>query len=182
MIVSPLQLESYFVAESHIVAQVEFEAPETPEELATRVQNALHVGVKLFDSQDDSSRRAIELSVSLREESQINLPYAVTLAVVGFFRLAPEYRPDDSAHHADLWNINAPSVLYGVAREILSSFTCRGPYPSICLPSVTFADLPTTEEDVTSKVESDSASPEKVLEKSTANKARIVSARKKKTS
>lgn len=181
MIVSPLQLESYFVAESHIVAQVEFEAPETPEELITRVQDALHVGVKLFDSQDDSSRRALELSVSLHEENQNALPYLVTLTVVGFFRLAPEYRPDDKAHLADLWDINAPSVLYGVAREILSSFTCRGPYPSICLPSVTFATPPIKEEAPKDEAESDPVSGKKASKKTKTDKGKSASARIKKT-
>ena len=140
MIVSPLQLESYFVDETHIVAQVEFVPPDTPEELAVRVQEALRVQVKLFDSEQDPTRRAVELSIALQAQTPNSIPYEVTLRLIGFFHLAPQYRPNDSAHHADLWNVNAPSVLYGIAREILASFTCRGPYPSICLPTVTFTE------------------------------------------
>ncbi len=64
-------------------------------------------------------------------------PYVGELKVVGIFQVAPEY----PAEKKDiLVSVNGPAVLYGMAREMISNITARGPYPMICLPTVTFID------------------------------------------
>ena len=64
-------------------------------------------------------------------------PYTGVVQVVGIFQVDSGYAADN---RAALVAANAPAVLFGMAREMLTNVTARGPYPAVCLPTVTFID------------------------------------------
>jgi preprotein translocase subunit SecB len=72
----------------------------------------------------------------------VNSPYAFTVEIVGLFHVLPAYPKDNSER---LVKTNSPTLLYGIAREIVRDITSSGPHTGILLPSVSFFEpLPAT--------------------------------------
>jgi len=81
-----------------------------------------------------------QVTLTVRLESKANSeppPYIGEMKVVGIFQVDSGYAADN---RAALVAANAPAVLFGMAREMLTNVTARGPYPAVCLPTVTFID------------------------------------------
>lgn len=70
-----------------------------------------------------------------------NPAYSFTVEMVGLFELDEKMLKEDKKHAEELFRVNAPSLLFGSARELLLMLTGRsvaGPY---VLPTVAFLDL-----------------------------------------
>lgn len=64
-------------------------------------------------------------------------PYTAEFEVVGFFAVVETF---PEKRRTGMVQANAPAVLFGAVREMLTNLTSRGPYPAINLNTVTFID------------------------------------------
>ena len=126
---SPLQLEHYFVSDLHFSANRAFDPKK---EVKLKVED---FGVETALLSPDPAKWQVTLRVKHQPALSVNAPYSFTLEVVGFFHVVPEF-PADKVQQ--LIKTNGPSILYGIAREVVRDFSMRGPHPGLMLPSVSF--------------------------------------------
>ena len=136
MIGSPLQLMRYFVTECHVTASKQFK----PEERMIVDGDLLEVE-PACKAVKNSRHWEVRLRIKFQPGPEVNTPYFFTLEVVGFFQVLPNF-PEEKVK--PLVQTNGPSVLYGIAREVVREMTGRGPFPQMFLPSVAFAPPKTT--------------------------------------
>jgi preprotein translocase subunit SecB len=129
MRISPLQLEHYFVSDLHFSANRGFDPKK---EVALRVE---HFGIETALLSQDYTKWQVTLRVKLQPAPSVNAPCSFTLEIVGFFHVAREF-PQDNAQR--LVKTNAPTMLFGIARELVRDITSHGPHPGLMLPSVSF--------------------------------------------
>lgn len=130
MIGSPLQLTRYFVTECHVTASKQFK-PKDRMILDGQLLEVEPVCKILANSR----HWEVAVRVKFQPGPEANTPYFFTLEVVGFFQVLPNF-PEEKLK--PLVQTNGPSVLYGIAREVVRDVTGRGPYPQVFLPSVSF--------------------------------------------
>lgn len=78
------------------------------------------------------------LDIEHQSIEEANSPYTFHLRLVGFFNWIPDIVVKDPEK---AFKVNGPSILYGIAREIVRTETARGPFPSVTLPSASFIHL-----------------------------------------
>lgn len=137
MRLSPLHLEYYFVKKLQFAIKEGFdrEVQAQPSEVSPP---RLQVSVHAEHNDDNSLRWRFELSIESNDETAENFPYTFGVTLVGLFRIDEGY-PADNAEM--LARVNAPSVLYSAAREMLTAVTGRGLHPAILLPSASFVPV-----------------------------------------
>lgn len=94
----------------------------------------LNVIVEPSRNPDNPLQWLFRLAVRL-DDKVGQFPYRFTIRLTGFFEVKPGGAPD-SAERLAL--VNAPSILYASARELLAMTTGRSRFLSIILPSITF--------------------------------------------
>lgn len=95
----------------------------------------LDVNREFLQLEEGSRRWVVLMTVEIgKEEDHKSPPYLGSLMARGIYEVHPDY-PGDSEH---LVRITGSSMLYGAVREILSTFTARGPNGLVTLPSVSF--------------------------------------------
>jgi preprotein translocase subunit SecB len=129
---SPLQLEQYCVTAVHLDAN-----PEAP--VKDQVQWSISTKSDLATHRDDPRRWKVDLTVSFHSVDEANSPYTGTVSFVGFFAVEKTY-PEEKVRM--LVETNAPSVLFGSAREMVANLTARGPWPMVMLPTQSFYKSP----------------------------------------
>jgi len=131
---SPLQLEHYVLAESHCQA-----SPEPPgdnyEPWGAADADHFETSVRVGRGEEDPNFYQIHLSVNTIEEAGPKLPYAISIHIIGYFRVDPEFEHDHLEH---LVRINGASVLYSAARDFVLTLTSRGPWGQLMLPTINF--------------------------------------------
>lgn len=134
MLLSPLQLNRYFFQELAFKHDDDFNADNFVDEPlpSEALQVSVTRGVNPEDARDWFCRLSVELPPSKGRFS-----CSLRAVVAGFFTVGGEC-PDERVQ--TLVDVNAPALLYGVAREALAALSGRGPLPPLCLPSVTFID------------------------------------------
>lgn len=127
---SPLQLDNYFVSELHFAVNHAFDAAKVPD-----LSDDQFV-VDAASLQDEKSPEKWQVTVRVKHQpiATTNAPYSFTLEVVGFFNVLPAYAHDK----ARLVKTNGPTILYGIAREVVRNITSSGPHPGVLIPSVSF--------------------------------------------
>jgi len=125
---SPLQLERYYVTELHYEANDAVQLKNMPE-------LSLESGVGIGRHNEDERRFKVQLKVSFWPVTPDLIPQKGSVTFMGFFAVDPAY-PIEKAPM--LVETNAPSVLYGAAREIFCNLTARGPWGMVTLPSQSF--------------------------------------------
>jgi preprotein translocase subunit SecB len=140
MTVAPLQLKFYFVSDLHFTTNKDFDVNKDPE----LRQNDFLVKPDIHPEPDKPREFQVVLTISHQAAAGTNAPYFFNVEVVGFFEVAEAF----PAERIDrLITVNGPSVLYGIARDVVRDVTSRGPYFSVLLPSVSFyEDSPQAEE------------------------------------
>jgi preprotein translocase subunit SecB len=144
-----LQLDGYYVTElsfrvrsvdrdeislkavANLQPKLESPIPESPLSIDVSVN---------FGLRDDSpAQLRADLTVRSNLPTDSSYPYEFNTRVVGFFtaRFA-----DPRGKNQRFFRVNALSILYSVAREIVSSSSSRGPFPGVLLPTVSFVDSP----------------------------------------
>ncbi len=131
MKIASLQLEWYFISDLHLTANKEFDQSKAAE---IKYEN-LTVDVACTADKDDNRKWQVTVRVKHQGSADTNSPYTFSLEMIGFARVAKTY-PDQSVEK--LVRTNGPSMLFGVAREVLRDLTSRGPHVTVFLPSVSF--------------------------------------------
>ena len=88
---------------------------------------------------EDPQSYRVKLVVSFGKVKKDHTPehYRGEVEMIGYFKIHPDY---PSQHAETLIGVTAISVLYGAARELISSLTSRHPYGTLSIPSVSFID------------------------------------------
>jgi len=122
---SPIQLEEHKILRIHFDTRI-IESDSAP--LVFR--HALTAA-----QQDEQGIRwLVRLDVQFMPETEAGTaPYIGEIAVVGVFSLPADF-PKEKA--SDMVHMNGGAILFGTARELLSSITARGIHGAIMLPTV----------------------------------------------
>lgn len=67
--------------------------------------------------------------------------YSFTIEMVGLFELDKKLLEADKKHAEEMFRVNAPSLLFGSARELILQLTSRSVVGPYILPTVAFLDL-----------------------------------------
>lgn len=129
---SPLQLERYYLTELHFETNDALQIKDMP---ALTLESAVGIG----RHNDDERRYKVQLKVNFQPASPELVHQKGSVTFVGFFAVVPEYPLEKVLM---LVETNAPSVLYGAAREMFCTITARGPWGMITLPSQSFYQKP----------------------------------------
>lgn len=130
MIPSPLLLESYFFAKVHVDA-----CPNSCEKAGKGLFTAK---VSCMKHKDAERKWMVQLELKQVQDKEAGCPeYSFHVEVVGFYEVSKNY-PEVKAEA--LVRANGPALLYSAARELIATLTCRGPFASVNLPTVTFID------------------------------------------
>ncbi len=133
---SPLQLEHYFVSDLHFAVNHTFDVTKKVD----LSDDQFVVDAASQCDKKSPEKWQVTLRVKHHPVVSANAPYSFTLEVVGFFLVLPAY-PHDKER---LVKTNGPTILYGIAREIVRNITSSGPHPGVLIPSVSFFEpLPT---------------------------------------
>jgi preprotein translocase subunit SecB len=131
MKISPLQLQQYFVTEFHFTLNSSYKVDQglqlIVEELLTTTDCKMVAG--------NSRYWVVTLELKYQPAADTNTPYIFSLGLVGMFEIAAQF---DEAKIDRLIRTNGPSVLFGIAREIVREQTARGPDGPFILPSASF--------------------------------------------
>ncbi len=96
----------------------------------------MHLSVDLRTHQDDPEQHMVDLSIQLRREDGIKIPYEIDLVMRGFFKISSTVT--DNLRNGFLLN-GAPSMLFSAAREFVYSITARCPQGGFLLSVTRFA-------------------------------------------
>jgi len=130
MQLSPLLLERCYFQQIHIDA--------TPEGTPHSTVGQFKTETTIATAKDQPGKWQVTLTVSLEAQTKSEpSTYSGELQVVGIFCIDQGY---PEANREALISANAPAVLFSMARELIANLTARGPYPMVCLPTVTFVD------------------------------------------
>jgi len=135
---SNLLLNSYYVDELSFSLDDNF--VYDPENEPVLSASDLSVDVEPWRHPEEPSHWFFKLRVWL-DDKEGKFPYRFSVQLTGFFDIR-EGCPPDLIERLAL--VNAPSILYGSARELLATVSGRSRYLSVVLPSVTFFE-PKTE-------------------------------------
>lgn len=155
MKLSPIQLLDYHVTSLSVEACASFNR-DKPMELDPADLDLGATSKLLNDG--DQPRWAVGLVLSHQPKEGKNIPYRISLEMVGLVSSIAN-KVDDVINHAI--QVNGPSMLFGAAREILRDATARGPYGSIIIPSASFFTSPPTAEALPEKATPGSAAKSK---------------------
>ena len=129
---SPLHLDQYFFTRIHL------DACEDPACEEVENAGALKTHTNCQPHSEDPLRWMATLKVQIEKEPEgVCPPYTADLEAVGLFSIDDNFPKD---RRTALVQANAPAVLFGAIREMLTNLTSRGPYKPINLSTVTFID------------------------------------------
>ncbi len=122
---SPIQLEE------HKILRIQFDTRIIEGEPAPLV---FRHAITVAQQDEQGTRWLVRLDVQFLPETDAGTaPYVGEVAVVGVFTLTADF-PQEKA--SDMVHMNGGAILYGAARELLSSITARGIHGAIMLPTV----------------------------------------------
>lgn len=130
---SALQLDRYFITDLTIKANPEFGLDDNVEDKIS--MDDIEIEAFTLPNNENPSRLYCELKLELPEKLKTKYPYSFEMVIVGFFQIAPDSNPEMKDFFV---NVNAPSLLYSAARELLATLTSRGPYWPLWLPTTSF--------------------------------------------
>ncbi len=125
---SALQLERYFFSKVNIEASKHIEPP---------AQIGTTTRLEVARNNKDKNRFLLSLTVALTAQKDTPAPYCGEVQVIGFFLVHPDVPKDKKEK---IICINGATILYGVAREMITNVTARGPWPAVTLPCLNFND------------------------------------------
>lgn len=163
---SQLRLDQYHLEELRFSLDNDYQFEKIEDETPLTAED-LDVDVQPFRHPDYPLQWFFKLEVRLENKSKF--PYSFSIRLAGFFEVSEDC-PSDMVE--PLAMINAPSILYAAAREILALTTARSRYLSIFLPSLRFFGPSAKSTEITRKKEIASGS------KTRKGKSRKVAAKK----
>ena len=142
---APIILTDYFVTDLHVSANVKFDPKkESPTEFDD-------FKVELEASPEPKEERSWQLTLKLQLQppAEANVPYRVSVDMVGFVIVHPKVEKDRIER---LVKTNGASMMFGALREIVRDTTARGPFPALVIPGTSFYE-PTEEEKKQAEIE-----------------------------
>lgn len=140
MKLSPLQLSQYFITDLHFSAAATFDPAK---EVEIRDEH-FTIEPSFKRAQENDLQWQVTLKLKQEAPSNTNTPYSFSVVIVGLFEVHPKFEKERTER---MVQTNAPSVLYGIVREVVRDLTTRGPYSGLMLPSVSFLpDAPPKEQ------------------------------------
>lgn len=163
---SHLLLDAYYVEELSFSVDPKYKYDGEGE--TKLLPSDLNVEVEPRQHSQNPLKWYCKLGVTL-EDTGGRLPYMFTIKLSGYFMVSEDC-PADLADRIAV--INAPSLLYSAARELLAVTTGRARYLSMTLPSVTFFEphAAKTEPPIETGKEISGADDRKVLPQKAARK------------
>lgn len=136
MILSPLQLTDYWLDSISLRTNREYE-PDKPADLKV---DHIHVDVDVQRmNSDEPGKNGTFWLVSLKIRQDVpegkNIPYEFSLELAGVIAAHPSLNGDRLEKQIE---VNGPSMLFGIAREVVRAATGRGPFAPVILPSANF--------------------------------------------
>lgn len=125
---TPLKLQRYFVTELFLKANPRRSPTGDPVEYEPE-----DLEIKIASAQDSGAEWRFELTVRLKKELAKEKPYNFKIVLTSWFTFNISVQ-----HNPDVVRINALSMLYSAARELLLGASSRTPYPPLQLPTVRF--------------------------------------------
>jgi preprotein translocase subunit SecB len=125
---SPLQLERYYLTELQFEANDALELKETP---PLNLESVVGIG----RHNQDERRYKVQLKVLFGPAESGPIPQKGSVTFTGYFAVDIAV-PMEKVQM--LVETNAPSVLFGAAREMFCNLTARGPWGMVTLPSQSF--------------------------------------------
>jgi preprotein translocase subunit SecB len=132
-----LNLREYFVDEITVKANEQFKGRKSGKKDES---GTLKIQFDVNQSKSSKSKYMLPLTVELNtpEMKGNSYPYYVYVAIRGFFSFVED---TDEETMAKMIALNGLSILYGVARGIVSQITGNGPFGKTILPSVNFVEI-----------------------------------------
>lgn len=142
MELSPLQLIRYWVDDIEVHANRAFD----PEQESENFLDEIKVGAAIDAIEPPDSINVeetgpfwmVSLTVDVGDKENVTDPYTIQLNLSGIIQSSPHLEARAARRAV---NVNGPSMLFGIARELVRAATARGPYPSVLLPSLSFLYL-----------------------------------------
>lgn len=154
ILVSPLQLEGYYIQEFHFAVR---QYPDDPRPilfqlgLHPQLDGVYNPGDLTINTEvgggvhkEEPNRIVAVVRIESRTPPEIKFPYDFRVVLVGHFRLNANPPAEEMERAMDALRTTAASVLYSAARELIASVTGRGPFPAAILPTVVIALDPAT--------------------------------------
>ena len=101
-------------------------------------------GIADIQEKDAFSDYALKLVLKVAPSEQASAPYSLAVAVRGIFRMHRMNDEKDLPDRKSRALVNGISILYGVAREMVTSVTSRFAYGQMLLPTLNFTQLAQT--------------------------------------
>lgn len=133
---APLQLLDYYMTSLSVRANPAFH-PEKMVDLDYESIQVTHT-VTLHSDQDSEkvgSIWCIGLTIQQALPKEKNIPYGYDLNLMGYIAVHPDIQGESLTR---VIHTNGPSMLFGVAREMIKSVTSKGPFAATVIPSTTF--------------------------------------------
>jgi preprotein translocase subunit SecB len=121
---SPIQLLDYKIL------RINFDT-QSMEEQSGEIE--FNHAMEIFRAVEQGNTWLVRLDVQFKAAAEKAAPYIGEIAVVGTFTLAHDF-PEDKAEAMVF--MNAGSILYGMAREILSNITARAVHGPLLMPTL----------------------------------------------
>lgn len=149
MKLSPLQLESYFATDIRMSAHRDFDSKSE----ATLDPSIIELTPECWQVKDEERAWGASIKLCYEPPSGTIAPYSFSISLFGRFRIDDSY---PVGQIKKLVSTNAPSVLYGIAREMVRHITTQGPFNAVMIPTASFyapepraaADPPSSEKPV----------------------------------
>lgn len=132
MKLSALQLNLYFVTDLTFSANKSFD-PQKPIEY---VESMFTVEPEVTRQEGNGRAWQVRLRIEQTASESNNSPYSFSIVMFGFFQVANHF-PEEKEQA--LVETNAPTMLFGILREVVRDMTMKGPFPGLILPSFSFA-------------------------------------------
>ncbi|MEO0050518.1 MAG: protein-export chaperone SecB [candidate division WOR-3 bacterium] len=127
-----LHLDGFFIERLNYQALPTFNREQPPRE-------TLSVDYSINKGRENSYM--LRLTIELGKGVEDNARCQLHLSIIGFFTIEEEI---DERTRVNMLFLNAPSILYGIARQVVAETTGNGPWGKVFLPTVNFVELAKT--------------------------------------
>jgi preprotein translocase subunit SecB len=138
MQLSSLILKGYIITNLSIKAQV----PESMEQAARAITSSMaNLTTRVGLAKNEQNQRNWKVSLQVISEPSDPsefCPYRIDIELLGIFEVAASV---EESKIQELVSVNAPSLLFAAARELVLLITGRGPLPPVTLPCGVFTDI-----------------------------------------
>jgi len=130
---SQLNLDNFFIEELVLKTNNDFQSKEV-------TKNQLNVDFLILNNKDNPLLFKVVLKIEINKSKKFfeSAGFCILMRLSGFFSVQEK---TDENMKKQLISFNAPSILYGIARGIVSEATSNTIYGRYILPTINFVEL-----------------------------------------